>query len=139
MHACLEGKVLVVLAALNCLQDVLGAMSPPPAPMFMPHGASLDTSSDELQSPLAVLGAREDVAAPGAHRCARFVSVTCGLLCASDAVFSEAASAEVKRETRTSTFTWICDGAWKCLLTQRAMRTIAAGSSPVFPSGFRVA
>ncbi len=74
-------KKLGVAAALNCLQDVLGAMSPPPAPMFMPHGASLDTSSDELQSPSAVLGARDDVATPvGAHRCARFDFVMCELL-----------------------------------------------------------
>lgn len=79
-RTCLDlGHVPVVVAALNCLQDVLGAMSPPPAPMFMPHGASLDTSSDELQSPLAVLGAREDVATPGAHRCARFPALSRGV------------------------------------------------------------
>jgi hypothetical protein len=49
------------LSRLKPLQDVLGAMSPPPAPMFMPHGnALLDSSSDELQSSPAAVGASLD-------------------------------------------------------------------------------
>jgi hypothetical protein len=43
-------------------------MSPPPAPMFMPHGASLDVSSDELQSPSAAQGPLDDTATPVSAR-----------------------------------------------------------------------
>jgi hypothetical protein len=59
------------LSCLKPLQDVLGAMSPPPAPMFMPHGNSLlDSSSDELQSSPAAVGASlDEVPSPlGPHR-----------------------------------------------------------------------
>lgn len=61
-------KYAAVFAFSARIQDVLGAMSPPPAPMFMPHGASLDASSDELQSPPAAQGPLDDTATPVSAR-----------------------------------------------------------------------
>ncbi len=50
-------------------QDVLGAMSPPPAPMFMPHGSLLDSPSEDLPSPAAARGSFDEVPSPvGPHR-----------------------------------------------------------------------
>jgi hypothetical protein len=124
--------VAFIMFTLNCWQDVLGAMSPPPAPMFMPHGASLDTSSDDVQSPSAERISHDCVQPASAHRYDRieclfmrlnsvfaplgFVSEltcvvgvflrVCVLLVNDFLLLSEVALAAAMRVTRMSIFRW---------------------------------
>jgi hypothetical protein len=81
-------------------------MSPPPAPMFMPHGASLDASSDELQSPSAAQGPHVDAATPVSARRCVVCCVACVYLCLTYVFAAEAAQAVARRATKMNTSKW---------------------------------